>query len=175
MTYLLEANKTPELSWASRHKSRLQFSRRVRCWGEREENISSLLCKLLFACSVAVKLDNAVPGESNRCCKCQRLAMVAWGQNMTRCVVLLSAGQGLWQLMPSPGVWANIYRLSFVLYSEVFLSSDPPNLKGAVNQENLSPLPSSLCEVRVSVTAKLLSISGRYVSHVIWQALDLQL
>lgn len=54
-------------------------------------------------------------------------------------------------------------------------ASDPPNLKGAVNQENLSLLPSSLCEVRVSVTAKLLSISVRYVSHEIWQTLDLQL
>lgn len=54
-------------------------------------------------------------------------------------------------------------------------ANDPPNLKGSVNQENLSLLPASLCEVHVSVTAKLLSISGRYVSHVIWQALDLQL
>lgn len=70
----------------------------------------------------------------------------------------------------------HLQALSYTVKSSYPLdASDPPNLKGAVNQEKLSPLPSSLCEVRVSVTAKLLSISGRYVSHVIWQALDLQL
>lgn len=164
MTYLLEANKTPELSWASRHTSRLRFSRRMRCWGEKEKDISLPLCKLLLACLAPVKLDNAVPWESNRCCKCQRPAMVAWGQNMSLSVVLLSAGQRLRQLMPSPGVRANIYR-GFILYS-LLIHSMPmihPNLGGVVNQENLSVLAASVwttCMIR----RKGLSKSGRYVS-----------
>lgn len=164
MTYLLEANKTPKLSWASRHISRLRFSKRMRCWGEREKYISLPLCKLWFACSAPVKLDNAVPWEYNRCCKCQRLAMVAWGQNMSLSVVLLSAGQRLRQLMPSPGERANIYA-GFILYS-LLIHSMPmihPNLRGVVNQGNLSVLAASVwtaCMIR----RKGLSKSGRYVS-----------
>lgn len=67
---------------------------------------------------------------------------------MTLSVVLLSAGQRVRQLMPSTGVQANIYRgfilQSLLIHSMAMIHLD---LRGVVNQENLSVLAASRCEV----------------------------
>lgn len=75
---------------------------------------------------------------------------------MTLSVVLLSAGQRLRQLMPSPGVRANICR-GFIFYRlHISCQVIQLNLRG-VNQRNLSVLAAPLWELHVMIRAKGLS------------------
>lgn len=120
----------------------------MRCSGRREKDVSVILCKLLFVRSAPVKLDNAVPRESNRCCKCQRAAVVARGRNLALSVALLSAGQRLRQL--TPGSWGKSQHLQSLYLSRLIhsMAMIHPNLRGFVYQK-ITVLAGPRCEAYV--------------------------
>lgn len=164
MTYLLEANKTPELSWASRHKSKLRFSRRMRCWGEREiclwflwepvfaETLSFGPCQVRQCGSPRVLID-AVNAKD------WQWLHVAETWLSARCCYLQDRFR---QLMSRS--WANIYR-SFILDSCLgrSIAMILPNLSSVVNQENpaMFATPSVWDACMIS---NGLSTSRRYIS-----------
>lgn len=135
MTYLLGANKTPELSWASRHISGLWLNRgdgrrvkkKDRYWMQAFALDSTWTTQ--FLC------------EYNRCCKCQKPATVAWAASAAPSVCYLAdRDSDGWR--PASGWEPNICGGSAVILNRLSAStaSDGGANLGGVNQDHLSVL-----------------------------------
>lgn len=136
MTYLLGANKTPELSWASRHISGLWLNRgdgrRVKK-KDRDWMFGAGFCFRLY-------LNYTVP---LRVQSMLQMSKTSYGSMSCKCGserVLLSGGRRLWR--PASGWEPNICGGSAVILNRLSASTagDGGANLGGVNQDHLSML-----------------------------------